>query len=244
MRALSAQELIAAWERAAGRPSTHRALILLGAACPDDSPEELARLPIGERDTRLLELRESTFGPELNSFSSCPACGEKLELAVNASELRAGHEGEQPTDMKLAVDEYEVSFRLPNSFDLMAAAGAGEAERGRALILGRCVSSALCGGEEVSAGELPESVVEAIAARMGELDPQADIRLALKCPVCGNQYSATFDIESFFWAEINAWASRLLGEVHVLASAYGWREADILNMSALRRQCYLNLVSR
>ena len=31
-------------------------------------------------------------------------------------------------------------------------------------------------------------------------------------------------------------------EVHVLASSYGWRESDILNMSAWRRQYYLDLI--
>jgi hypothetical protein len=243
MRALLASELLSAWERALGRPPTHRALTLLGAACPDASPEELARLSIGERDARLLMLREWAFGPQLESFSNCAACGETLELSVNASDLRARPEIERAPDLKLAVDGYEVHFRLPNSFDLIAAAGAGEAASARGIILDRCVLSAHHDDREVSTGDLPENVIDAIAARMNELDPQADIHLRLSCPACGSQCSAPFDIESFFWAEINAWAMRLIGEVHVLASAYGWREADILNMSAWRRQCYLNLVS-
>src|SRR5215216_4190234 len=106
MRALSAPELIAAWERASGQPSTHRALILLGAACPDASPEEMAQLSIGERDARLLMLREWTFGSQLNSFSSCTACGERLELSVKASDLRAKSEIERRPDLKLALDNY------------------------------------------------------------------------------------------------------------------------------------------
>ncbi|HSB10234.1 MAG TPA: phage baseplate protein, partial [Blastocatellia bacterium] len=31
--------------------------------------------------------------------------------------------------------------------------------------------------------------------------------------------------------------------VHTLASAYGWRESDILNLSPWRRQLYLTLVN-
>lgn len=243
MRALSTPELLDAWERAAGQPSTQRALVLLGAACPDLSHEELARLSIGERDARLLMLREWTFGPELSSFSDCAACRERLELSVKTSDLRAQTGIERREDLKLAVGRYEIGFRLPNSFDLIAAAGAGEAGPARAVIINRCVSTACHDGLEISAGDLPESVVDAIAARMSELDPQADMQLTLKCPVCGSECSALFDIESFFWMEINAWAARLISEVHVLASTYGWREADILGMSSLRRQCYLNLVS-
>ena len=64
---------------------------------------------------------------------------------------------------------------------------------------------------------------------------------ALYCPECGHRWHATFDIVSFFWSEIDAWAYRTLHQVHRLASAYGWREADILAMSPWRRQFYLSL---
>jgi hypothetical protein len=48
---------------------------------------------------------------------------------------------------------------------------------------------------------------------------------------------------SFFWNEINTWAYRMLRDVHALATAYGWREADIVAMSPWRRQVYLDMVS-
>jgi hypothetical protein len=40
---------------------------------------------------------------------------------------------------------------------------------------------------------------------------------------------------------LTTWVRRLLREVHTLALAYGWREADILNMSARRRRFYLEM---
>ena len=82
-------------------------------------------------------------------------------------------------------------------------------------------------------------VVDAIVAHMAQADPQADIQLSLVCPQCGHQWQAAFDIASFFWSEINAWANRMLREVHILASRYGWSETDILAMSPWRRQFYL-----
>ena len=63
---------------------------------------------------------------------------------------------------------------------------------------------------------------------MAELDPLADVRLNLHCPDCAQEWEAGFDIVSFIWAELNAWARRLLGEVHELALTYGWSEAEIL----------------
>ena len=50
------------------------------------------------------------------------------------------------------------------------------------------------------------------------------------------------DIAGFFWAELDAWARRLLREIHTLARFYGWSEAEILALSPLRRRCYLEMV--
>jgi hypothetical protein len=77
---------------------------------------------------------------------------------------------------------------------------------------------------------------------MGQAEPLADLSLAATCPACGHNWQILFDIVSYFWSEINAWSLRLMREVHSLASAYGWREADILAMSAWRRQRYLELI--
>jgi hypothetical protein len=78
---------------------------------------------------------------------------------------------------------------------------------------------------------------------MSRADPQADVRLALTCPACRHQWRSIFDIVTFFWIELDVWARRTLRDVHALARAYGWREADILALSPQRRQCYLEMIS-
>ncbi len=241
MRALLASELLDLWEQGQGEPPTRRALVLLAAGC-DQPIDALARLPVGERDARLFALRESTFGSRLTSVATCAGCGERLELSFDASHLSAA--GQQIEDeLSLDVDGYQVCFRVPNSLDLMAAANLKETGAARTLLLEKCIRSAEQRGDEITAAQLPENVVERISARMREADPQADIQLALKCPVCSNEWQAAFDIESYFWIEINAWATRILGEIHILASAYGWSEQEILRVSAWRRECYLQLVN-
>ena len=52
-----------------------------------------------------------------------------------------------------------------------------------------------------------------------------------------------FDIASFLWTELHAWASRTLYDVHQLAAAYGWSEAECLSLSARRRGYYLELIA-
>ena len=97
-------------------------------------------------------------------------------------------------------------------------------------------------GTPAAAGELPDEVIDLIAARIAETDPQGDVQIAMRCPQCGHDWHASFDIGPFFWSEIHTWAQRLLREVHILASAYGWREMDILMMSPRRREFYLSCI--
>jgi hypothetical protein len=253
MHALSASQLLGVWERALRRPHAERALALLAPACPEMSLQELARLSVGRRDSLLLTLREWTFGPRLSCRAPCERCGEPLELGFEVSDIRAARDASGDADaLTLSVDDYEVTFRLPNSQDLSAVAaavrgeggkGGGDLSDARQSLLARCVLRVVERGEEKAEGvSLPERVREALEERMAEADPQSDVQLALSCPACGHRWSAAFDIVSYFWSEINAWAGRTLREVHTLASAYGWREEDILAMSPWRRHAYLEMV--
>ena len=85
-------------------------------------------------------------------------------------------------------------------------------------------------------------MVAVVTDGMSAADPQADVELALACQSCGATWSAPFDIAGFLWAEIHAWAQQLLRDVHLLARAYGWREPDVLALSPVRRNLYLELM--
>jgi hypothetical protein len=250
MRALSAAELLDAWEQGMGQTPIQQALALLAPACPERSPEALARLSIGRRDAGLLALRERTFGPRLLSLATCPACGERLELAFDVADVQSsslflgGDGGEGHADpLSMTVDGYELRFRLPNSLDLEAVADCADAAAARQALLQRCLLDARHRGGEVAAGQLPSAVEEAMVETMALADPQADIVLDLSCPACDQRWGAIFDIAFFFWGELDAWARRTLREVHLLASAYGWGEAEILALSPWRRQAYLEMVA-
>jgi hypothetical protein len=242
MRPLTAPLLLDAWEQGLGRPQVERALLLLAAAT-GESEDALARLSVGRRDALLLTLRELTFGPRLTSVSACPACGERMEATFEVADLRVEPADEERREVyELSVNGYQVHFRLPDSLDQMALAACADLGGARDLLLRRCVLNVTHKGEEGGAGELPQGVLELVARRMEEADPQADLQLELSCGVCAQAWQEAFDISSFFCAELDAWANRLLLETHTLARAYGWRESDILMMSAARRQFYLNLV--
>jgi hypothetical protein len=243
MHALSAPELLEAWERGLGQPLLQRALTLLAAACSETPWEMLERLSLGHRDARLLTLREWTFGPELASLATCHGCQERLELTLNLADLRAVPAVEPGETLALNVGGYALCFRLPNSQDLAMIAPQLDVATARQILLGRCLLTAQHDGQPQSADQLPPQIVDSIVEHMAQADPQADVQLSLVCPQCGQQWQVAFDIASFFWSEINAWANRILHEVHILASRYGWSEREILALSPWRRQFYLDLVN-
>jgi hypothetical protein len=243
MRTLTAAQLLDAWERGLSEPSYRRVVPLLAAASPDSSIDAVDALSIGERDRRLLLLREWTFGSKLASVVDCSECNEPLEWTVNAGDLFVGPAPETVNGLSLELDGYSIDFRTPNISDLAALAEFNDIAAGRSALIEKCVLAARFNGEDTAVTNLPTGVVNQMVKQMAEADPQADLKFELNCPACGENWLAVFDIESFFWSEISAWAQRILLEVHLLASAYGWRERDILNLSSWRRRYYLGLVS-
>lgn len=231
------------WEIGRSKTFTQQALLLLSASCPETPIDTLAELSIGQRDALLLTLREMTFGQSLNCMVSCPGCSEQIELSFNVTDIRITPESEPPEELTINANGFEVRFHLPGSQDLADITEYEDIGTAQEELLKSCLITAHHNGKEISFGQLPSELSEAIAKKMAESDPHSDIELALSCPTCGYQWQAIFDIVSFFWSEINAWSYRILHEVHTLARAYKWREADILAMSPLRRQFYLDMVS-
>jgi len=248
MRLITAAELLNVWEDGHSSTSTRRALLLLAAMHPGASQDTLASLSIGRRDAELLRLRQALWGPRMAAVAVCPACRERLDLAVDICDLlslaNSAEDGEpSPADeICLTHGDFRVAFRIPTTEDALAAEAEEDVDAARSLILERCLLTAEQAGAQVSALELPAEVVGGIAESMAQADPLADIQLKIDCPSCQHRWSAAFDIVSFLWKEIEAWARRILSEVHTLAWAYGWREAEILALSAIRRQFYLEMV--
>ena len=236
-------ELLDVWESAYARPPAEQALCLLSASQPNVPWNDLAALTIGQRDARLLELRQSLWGSQMLALAGCPDCRESLEFGLDVRQLlAAGADVEQPKEMALKVDGYSLALRLPTALDAVAAAAEEDVDASRSLLIDRCVLSAEQDGVDASAEELPDEVVAAVARKIGAADPLTDIQLDLACPACGHHWAAAFDIVSFFWNEIEVWAKRMLRDVHTLAKEYGWAERDILAMRPARRQFYLESV--
>jgi hypothetical protein len=243
MRTLSSEDLLTVWERGRAEARTvQRALAMLSASYPGVSFASLVALPVGERDSLLLALRNQLFGSTMEARMTCPSCGEELQIDFNLADLDVDSSPARGDCLKLNAYDYDIKFRLPNSLDLLAIHDVEGLEEKRSRLLGRLVIRSSCRGQDIPYLDLPEHLVAELEHAMQEADPQADVRLNLRCDACGRACQSLFDIVSFLWKELDAWAIGLLRDVHTLARGYGWREADILCMRPWRRQCYLEML--
>ena len=199
------------------------------AALVDPDVASLAR-----RDAALLELHRDRYGELLRCAGDCPACGETLEIDIPVVELLPPAPSE--AELRVVADGVEVQFRLPSAADVRAAVD----ERSLAE---RCVTAArLPDGTAVGPADLSDRVVAAIDEAMAALHPTAGLSVDIACGTCGVRWDAPLDVARVVAARARVDALALVAEVHALATAYGWTEAEVLAVPRARRRRYLELV--
>jgi len=234
MPALSAAQLLSVWEHGTRRHPLDRALLLFAVAEPGLAPDVLADAPLGACNAALMRLRRDCFGAAVPAWTDCPACGERMSFELDLAQLPA---------MTPVPDVVEIEghrFRCPGVRQLAALADCPNAdEAARQLLLGCFAGDVRPPADNAMLDQLLVHAEHAIEAA----DPWADLAVDYQCPACGHAGEAAFDIASYLWEEIEAHASKLLDEVHLLASGYGWHEDEILALGDERRAAYLARVA-
>jgi hypothetical protein len=217
---LDATRLLELWEVTGGLDAVERALAL--AVEGGQAREDLLDRPYGATNAAVWAFRTQWLGSHLNGLATCASCGERVEFAVDGSDLpapdRVDATGEVP------------GGRLPTPSDLLRAAAAPDP--------GGALRTSVLHDPAVT-GDALAVVEDALATA----DPWAELLLDLTCPACGTSFRADLDLGAFVAGEVEAYAVRLLHEVDLLARTYGWGEAEILGLSASRRAAYLGLVT-
>jgi hypothetical protein len=242
MNGLSADAVLRISDAGVGLLPYEQALVVLRVADRTIGDEQLWSLTMGERDIRLLRIREGTFGPTMRARSACRGCGEVAEFELTTTEVIARGRPSTP-DLPADVQDGDmvVSARLPTSRDLARIASLTDPEDAGLELARGCVEAASRGGEDVPSRSLAPATLGAVADAIRAADPLAEVLVTVRCPACGDVGETLFDIASYLWDEIAAEARRLIHEVALLARAYGWREQDVLTLAPHRRRAYLEL---
>jgi hypothetical protein len=238
MQSLSQADCLVLWESGRALHPIDQGLLYVHAAFPESRYEAIADWPLGRRNHALAELHCATFGRWLRGWTACERCEAKLECEVDGHALIAS--GAEPRTESIAIAGSE--FRLPTSRDLAAIAGKSSPADAVLSLLDRCRVSGFAEGTELKLCAWSEAEIETIGDRMAEADPLAEILLHFDCPVCACDFDKSLDLAAFLWAEMEARARRLMLDVHELAMAYGWSEAETLALSPARRNFYLDMV--
>lgn len=234
MQPLSAAGLLAIWEENWQRPPLWQGLALLEAAYPDASLAALQAMSVGSYHAALLTLYQWHFGPSLTAVTTCPTCNGVVEVTLDVADLCRQASTPPPALLEIDHEGGTLAVRLPTVGDLIAAGDAVTVEAADQLLTQRCLNT--------PPDDLTPAALVAATAAMESADPLALIELGGDCPHCGEAWAAFLDVPSFVWREVQRWAQRTLQEIHLLARAYGWSEDEILHLSPVRRQTYLQMI--
>lgn len=233
IRQVAVARLIDAWDAGLVQHPVDRALTIAGCYTNLDR-QRLAALSIGERDALLLKIRRLIVGDRLSGLCVCEACGERNEFDLDTSALP---ETNTPPDgiVNVPIAERVLRARLPNSLDLAAVVDTHDEADAARTIVQRCLL------DEVP---LDDHVVEAVDQAMEAAEGVAALDIGFTCSACGAANRTPLDIAGFLWTELSERVERVIADVDILASFYGWSEADILAMSDRRRALYVDRVRR
>ena len=189
---------------------------------------------LGDADTRSADLQVGLGDADTRSADLQVGLGD---ADTRSADLQVGPR--ENSGMEWTAGDLSVRFRVPTSRDFLDLEAFSDPDEVRRRLIERCVLDAHRGTERIQALQLREEETVALGEQIAQADPHGELMLNAECPSCGHRWESLLDIASFLWQEIDIHVRRLLTDVHTLASAYSWSERDILSMSALRRQMYL-----
>jgi len=229
-------------EAAVGGNDAAAAILLLdrlfvpgpGARIPEDGAIGLA---VSDRDRLLAHVYTRVYGARVESTVHCRRCHQPYDLDFSLDEVQEAHEQEARDASVLREDDGTFvapgagRFRLPTGLDERAVRGLSPANAATALIE-RCVIERASGQDGDDALQLAMEVV----------GPMLDLTLPAACPECGANQSVRFDIQSYLLNTLLQERPRLVRDVHLLATIYGWSRADILSLPRTERRAYTALI--
>lgn len=229
-----------------------RCVTRIGAVAPV-TPPVARRLLVADRQYLLLKLREATFGERVEGTLGCPwpGCGAKIDLDFSTADVPVeGCEAVEATyRVELSPEAADggarsVAFRLPNGADQEALGPDVARDPAAALtaLLARCLLSEGESPADLAARLSPRArleVEQAMAARA----PHVELEMDLVCPECGRSFTAPFDLQDFFFGELQTSRDLLYRQVHYLAYHYHWSEREILEMPREKRLAYIEVLA-
>ena len=236
LRAITGEiELAIAQAAASARPRARRVTRVLSLALEEvggiQVDADLVRALSSGTRTWLLQQLAAAFRKADDWFEGrCRACDGAYDIGVDIAALPVKPpEGAFP-EVAVETSAGPRRFESPNGFHEEAVAEDGGDARARLIALA-CLDEA---------ADWTEDDLARIEAALEAGAPEASEESTCACPACGETTTARIDPLVFAFPR----ESDLTAEIHRMAGAYHWREADILALPAPRRRRYLDLIDQ
>ena len=196
-------------------------------------PGDALQLTVAERDRLLAAVYKESFGDHIAATAVCRHCEKPFDLDFSLSQLL---EQTQPTPLKreIRLDD-GTRLRVPTGADEQALLSQPSTLSAEAL-LNRCI-------EGETGDHRPIDVAQALE-RLEQAAPVLDLEVDAPCPECGGDNPVYFNIQEMLLGALLRERSRRLGEIHLLARAYGWRLGEILELTRVDRRALVDLLER
>ncbi len=196
-------------------------------------------LTVTDFEYALLALRSHFFGEEIACKLDCPHCGAPVELSFHAADFAAASRPAQPRGIRsdpdrpgwFRLEDVAAAFRLPTVRD--QAEVLGDADGARRL-------TQIC----IEPADAPARLRGRIERAMERLAPELSRDVEGACPSCGGKVAGTIHVPFLVMEDLRRAATGVHDDVHRIASAYGWSEAEILALPRVRRRQYADRIRR
>jgi hypothetical protein len=218
-------------------------LEMVGGRAP--LPEVVTGLAVADRQFLMLELAARLAPGETWLTAWCAACRERFDFAVDYRCLPVKEAGAGYPFVDVKTSRGQCRFRVPIGADQELVHDLDDGEALRCLLACCLVAH---GGRRTD-GRSSRDVVEsfshddfaAIDTAFESVAPEVAVSVQAACPACGALHVIPVDL---YRALSDSQGENLLQEIHAIASAYHWGEAEILALPLDRRRRYLELIER
>jgi hypothetical protein len=194
-------------------------------------PCSAGELSASDRDGLLAAVHRRLWGDRIVCSIGCAACEAPYDLSFELTTLQRQlwkeAAGARTSGMRRVVEPDGTGWQLPSADEEERAAECGLQE-------GVAQLARLVTRDEDT--DLDDDRCREIGERLEAVAPLLDIDLDTRCPECGHAQLVRFDIQSFVMQRLLDERDAVLGEVHALASGYGWSLGEIVGLPrSLRR---------
>ncbi|MFW2542769.1 hypothetical protein ACN2XU_09015 [Primorskyibacter sp. 2E107] len=196
-------------------------------------PGEAARMAVADRDRLMAQLHLAEFGSRIAGDRTCAACEARFSFDFDLGDLLGALKPSRDVERLeegWLMAEGGIRFRLPNGEDERAGAAGGP--RAGEVIALRCLPE----GETEHVAKIAE-IAEAVA-------PLVDLTLRTQCPECGADHTMAFNAEAYCLGALRARRARMMSDIHLIASRYGWSFGAIVDLPQNHRRGFVDQINR